>query len=91
MHTADCTMPASSQISGTKLESLLRLQAGLPQTDRWQKTGRRNPKMHSSEGLDEQGPSETAENTKEFLYSRLNNEEQPGKTWQDNETAVLLQ
>lgn len=47
--------------------------------------------MHSSEGLDEQGPSETAANTEEFLYSRLNNEEQPGQTWQANETAVLLQ
>lgn len=47
--------------------------------------------MHSSEGLDEQVPSETTANTKEFLYSCLNNEEQPGKTWQDNETAVLLQ
>lgn len=46
--------------------------------------------MNSSEGLNEQGPLETAANTKESLYSCLNNEEQPGKPWQDNYTTVLL-
>lgn len=81
MQTADCTVPALSQVLHESLSSdckkaFLRLAGG-------RKTARRNPRVNTSEGLDEQGPLETAANTKESLYSHLNNEGQPEKTWRD--------
>lgn len=72
-----CACAALSQVLRCRLsdykQGFLRLVHG-------RKAIRENPRMNSSEGLDEQGLLETAAKTKERLCSSLNNEDRPGKT-----------